>query len=203
MNETFLMYIRPANWAKYYNDVQPNFWGSNSDWALHICSGRSSSSSYLFARNSTRNLKLGFGEGVRQGVLGTVVSQWDPGAKSLVGVKGQSTSKMGVCGRSPQKLSSFSYLVVNLAASSASIFAHAHCRIKGAAAEEREHLFSTCKHINNIQYNMFIMQWWVVRRARAHQSWPPIAPNNITIHSNNNKKIKKWCNVRMQNQFTN
>jgi len=45
----------------------------------------------------------GFGEGVCQGVLGTVVSQWDPGAKSLVGVKGQSTSKTGVCGWSPQK----------------------------------------------------------------------------------------------------
>jgi len=42
------------------------------------------------------------------------------------------------------------------------------------------------------------MQWWVARRARAHQSWPPIAPNNITIHNKKNK-IKKWCNVRVQN----
>jgi len=34
------------------------------------------------------------------------------------------------------------------------------------------------------------MQWWVARKARAHQSWPPIAPNNITIHSNKkNKKV--------------
>jgi len=34
------------------------------------------------------------------------------------------------------------------------------------------------------------MQWWVARRARAHQSWPLIAPNNITIHSNNKKVVQ-------------
>jgi len=44
------------------------------------------------------------------------------------------------------------------------------------------------------------MQWQVARRARAQQSWPPIALNSITIHSN--KKVVQCADAKSIHYLT-